>query len=282
MIKLTSGKTSGRNFLLICSNLLFLLQKHLCQSLHKQAVNLKKQQNNLLSNNNYNVKRLKTVRGFLEEFKSKQLELAKSSRKIQKSIYFHQVRKMWELTAAQTKLFLPPTTSRWLAFFDMEKKEDKMNPFQEAQTVPELRYDEIQVGDQASLTKTITDEDVINFAKLTGDVNPIHILDSFAKTTMFKNVLLTVCSFRVLFLPSLERNSQAKIRFIYPKMFHSVPLSKSVIHFVLWQRLLRSVTIKIITLQTNIYNQSDDIVVEGTATILKRVANLLLFFYQNF
>ncbi|MBL2068927.1 3-hydroxybutyryl-CoA dehydratase, partial [Klebsiella pneumoniae] len=25
-----------------------------------------------------------------------------------------------------------------------------MNPFQEAQTVPELRYDEIQVGDQAS------------------------------------------------------------------------------------------------------------------------------------
>ena len=60
-----------------------------------------------------------------------------------------------ELTAAQTKLFLPPTTSRWLAFFDMEKKEDKMNPFQEAQTVPELRYDEIQVGDQASLTKQL-------------------------------------------------------------------------------------------------------------------------------
>ena len=114
---------------------------------------------------------------------------------------------MWELTAAQTKLFLPPTTSRWLAFFDMEKKEDKMNPFQEAQTVPELRYDEIQVGDQASLTKTITDEDVINFAKLTGDVNPIHILDSFAKRQCLKNVLLMVCSFQVLFLPSLERNS---------------------------------------------------------------------------
>ena len=55
----------------------------------------------------------------------------------------------------QTKLFLPPTTSRWLTFFDMEKKEDKMNPFQEAQTVPELRYDEIQVGDQASLTKQL-------------------------------------------------------------------------------------------------------------------------------
>ena len=43
--------------------------------------------------------------------------------------------------------------------------------------------------------------------------------------------------------------------------------------------VIKNVTIKIITLQTNIYNQSDDIVVEGTATILKRVAKLLLFFY---
>ena len=103
MIKLTSGRTNGRNFLLICISLLFLLQKHHCQFLPKQAANLKKQQNNLLSNNNYNVKRLKTVRGFLEEFKSKQLELAKSSRKTQKSIYFHQVRKMWELTAKTNK-----------------------------------------------------------------------------------------------------------------------------------------------------------------------------------
>lgn len=57
--QLTSGKTNGKNFLLICISLPFLLQKLLCQFLHKQAVNLKKQQNNLLNNNNYNVKRLK-------------------------------------------------------------------------------------------------------------------------------------------------------------------------------------------------------------------------------
>ena len=137
---------------------------------------------------------------------------------------------MWELTAAQTKLFLPPTTSRWLAFFDMEKKEDKMNPFQEAQTVPELRYDEIQVGDQASLTKTITDEDVINFAKLTGDVNPIHILDSFAKRQCLKNVLLMVCSFQVLFLPSLERNSCKNTIYLSQNVSFRA-LSKSAIHF---------------------------------------------------
>ena len=131
---------------------------------------------------------------------------------------------MWELTAAQTKLFLPPTTSRWLTFFDMEKKEDKMNPFQEAQTVPELRYDEIQVGDQASLTKTITDEDVINFAKLTGDVNPIHILDSLRKRQCLKNVLPMVCSFRVLFLPSLERNSSKNTIYLSQNVSFRAPV----------------------------------------------------------
>lgn len=107
-----------------------------------------------------------------------------------------------------------------------------MNPFQEAQTVPELRYDEIQVGDQASLTKTITDEDVINFAKLTGDVNPIHILDSFAKTTMFKERIAHGMLVSSFISTVLGTKLPGKIRFIYPKTFHSVLLSKSAIHFV--------------------------------------------------
>lgn len=33
----------------------------------------------------------------------------------------------------------------------------------------------LKPGDQASITKTITNEDIQNFAKLTGDYNPIHI-----------------------------------------------------------------------------------------------------------
>ena len=111
-----------------------------------------------------------------------------------------------------------------------------MNPFQEAQTVPELRYDEIQVGDQASLTKTITDEDVINFAKLTGDVNPIHILDSFAKTTMFKERIAHGMLVSSFISTILGTKLPGKIRFIYLKTFHSALLSKSAIHFALWQR----------------------------------------------
>ncbi len=43
----------------------------------------------------------------------------------------------------------------------------------------------LKVGDRASRTKTITDEDVQNFAKATGDTNPVHLDDAYAAETRF-------------------------------------------------------------------------------------------------
>lgn len=43
----------------------------------------------------------------------------------------------------------------------------------------------IQVGDTASLSKTITDEDIRTFADLTSDHNPMHLDDEFAGKTKF-------------------------------------------------------------------------------------------------
>lgn len=43
----------------------------------------------------------------------------------------------------------------------------------------------IQIGDQFSTSKQITDAVVRAFAELSGDFNPIHIDEEFAKTTRF-------------------------------------------------------------------------------------------------
>lgn len=44
----------------------------------------------------------------------------------------------------------------------------------------------IKVNDKFEIEKTVKDEDVRNFAELSGDKNPLHLDDEYAKTTMFK------------------------------------------------------------------------------------------------
>ncbi|MER2000914.1 MAG: MaoC/PaaZ C-terminal domain-containing protein, partial [Lysinibacillus sp.] len=47
-------------------------------------------------------------------------------------------------------------------------------------------YEEIQIGDKASFTKTISESDVYQFAGITGDFNPVHVNSEFANQTIFK------------------------------------------------------------------------------------------------
>jgi len=46
---------------------------------------------------------------------------------------------------------------------------------------------ELCLGENSSYTKTFTEEDVIAFAKITGDNNPVHLNEEYAKTTQFKS-----------------------------------------------------------------------------------------------
>jgi len=46
--------------------------------------------------------------------------------------------------------------------------------------------DEIEIGQEASFSKTITEADVTIYAGVTGDFNPAHINEEYAKNTMFK------------------------------------------------------------------------------------------------
>ena len=45
---------------------------------------------------------------------------------------------------------------------------------------------DFKVGEGASFSKTITDEDIRDFARISGDQNPIHLDDDYANRTFFK------------------------------------------------------------------------------------------------
>lgn len=52
-------------------------------------------------------------------------------------------------------------------------------------TITAKPYDQIRVGDKARYTKTISERDVTEFARITGDVNPVHVDDAFARQSLF-------------------------------------------------------------------------------------------------
>ena len=46
--------------------------------------------------------------------------------------------------------------------------------------------EDLEVGMEAVFAKTITEADIVMFSGVTGDMNPVHVNDVFAKSTMFE------------------------------------------------------------------------------------------------
>ena len=56
-------------------------------------------------------------------------------------------------------------------------------------TIQNRTYDEIQVGDSATLVRTLRAEDIQLFAIMSGDVNPAHVDPEYARSSMFREVI---------------------------------------------------------------------------------------------
>lgn len=50
-------------------------------------------------------------------------------------------------------------------------------------------YDEIEVGDRATLSRTLTHNDIVLFAAVSGDVNPAHVDEEFARSERFHQIV---------------------------------------------------------------------------------------------
>lgn len=54
-----------------------------------------------------------------------------------------------------------------------------------AQIVVSLTFDELSLGQRASLLRTVMAHDLTRFAEISGDGNPVHLSDHFAAKTRF-------------------------------------------------------------------------------------------------
>ena len=52
--------------------------------------------------------------------------------------------------------------------------------------MPSCTYEQLEVGTKAKVVKTVTDQDIRDFARLSTDDNPVHLDAEYAAKTMFK------------------------------------------------------------------------------------------------
>ena len=48
------------------------------------------------------------------------------------------------------------------------------------------KIDDLEIGQSASYERTVSEEDIVRFAEVSGDDNPVHLDEEFASKTLFK------------------------------------------------------------------------------------------------
>ena len=86
-------------------------------------------------------------------------------------------------------------------------------------TAHHLYFEDVAIGQEwESLGRTVTEADLVNFAGLSGDFNPIHIDHEFAKTTLFRRpvahglLVFSIASGLGLFSPPMRTVAFLAIR----------------------------------------------------------------------
>lgn len=128
---------------------------------------------------------------------------------------------------------------------------------------------EFKVGELASFTKTITEADVVLFAGLSGDLNPIHVNDLYAVRTRFKGRIAHGALVASL-ISNVIGNQLPGPGAIYlgsSLRFHAPTYIGDTITATAELKAVRPDK-PILTLQTRCYNQRGETVISGEATIL--------------
>jgi len=135
----------------------------------------------------------------------------------------------------------------------------------------DLKFDDIQIGEKTSFEKKITHEMLETFAKLSGDFNPLHMDEMYAKKTKFGKrvchgmLLSSLFSQLVgMFLPG--KNS---LYFSQSLNFQSPCFIDDEV-IVQGEVIEKSISLQMITIKTQITNQNGLCVIDGLGKIIIR------------
>lgn len=129
--------------------------------------------------------------------------------------------------------------------------------------------DQIKIGDSAHISKTVTEEVIHDFAKATGDFNPIHLDQAYAEKTRFKG-RIAHGALTVGYISSVLANLlpgpgsiylSQEIKFLAPVRIGDIVTAKvEIIELIPDKNRAK--------FKTTCTNQNAEVVVDGTAWIM--------------
>ena len=132
-----------------------------------------------------------------------------------------------------------------------------------------LTIDQLEVGQKVSFTNTVTEADVYNYAGVSGDFNPAHMNEEYAKNTAFKTriahgmlsagFISAVLGTKLPGPGTIYLNQD--LRFTKPVHF-----GDTITATITVEELIKEKNRAI--LKTVCTNQDGDVVVEGTAKVM--------------
>ncbi len=144
-------------------------------------------------------------------------------------------------------------------------------------TLSNFTYDEIYIGQTAHYTKQVESRDILLFAAASGDVNPVHLDEVYAATTVFKGriahgmltgAIISAALAMALPGPGTVYLGQS-LKFRLPvKIGDTITVRLEVIE----KRGKR----KYVTLECKAYNQNEKLVASGTAEVMAPSEKLII------
>jgi 3-hydroxybutyryl-CoA dehydratase len=133
--------------------------------------------------------------------------------------------------------------------------------------VPELP---VKIGDKATFTKTVSDEDIQAFARVTGDDQPLHLDDTFAAKTRFKKRIAhgMLSAGFISAVPGTKLTQKAVVVYLGQQMRFRLPVGIG--DTITAEAEVTGVdeARRVVTLRTDCRNQNGDAVLTGEATVL--------------
>lgn len=136
-------------------------------------------------------------------------------------------------------------------------------------TLENIPFNELEIGARGSLTRTLTEQDLLLFARVSGDTNPVHLDEAFACETQFSGRIahgmwtasLISCALATQMPGPGGIYLGQELKFLRPvKVGDTVTVQLEV--------LSKNEKRQRATITTNVVNQHGKLVVKGTAEVM--------------